>query len=516
MGGQNLSDTRNQPQESIINPSNVSQLAVRWSLPTKAGVEATPAVVNGVVYFEDRSGTFYAVSAASGQLLWSHLIADWSGLATDRSRGDPTVSGNTLYIGEQGGHYGTYVNGQLTGAGAKLLAVDTATGNLLWRTQLDPFALATVTSSPVVYNGVVYIATAVGPEEDISASAPSYPCCSGQGSVVALNAFSGQIIWQRSMLPALPSNPNGYSGASIWGSTPVVDSVRSQLYVTTGNNFWVPQDVQTCIGTARAMGQPLTVCDSVSNFAQDYADSIVALDLATGNIKWAYRADVYDVYNAGCSLMLGTCPSPRGNDTDFAAGPNLFTVTVNSNSVPAVGAGNKQGIYYVVNATNGKKLWSTRVGPGIGGRQWGTATDGQRIYMAFGGLQHKSYTLQPSGVTWNGGSWTALDVNSGQILWQTPTTGTCTNPKNGTTGGCGTEGPISLSNGVMYAGQINKAKGASTMFAFDASTGKVLWQFATGQIVHAAPAIVGNTVYWGSGYSPTTRSTFYAFTIPGT
>jgi polyvinyl alcohol dehydrogenase (cytochrome) len=58
MGGQNLSDTRNQPFESTIGPSNVNQLAVKWSFPTGGGVGATPAVVNGVVYFPDRGGNF--------------------------------------------------------------------------------------------------------------------------------------------------------------------------------------------------------------------------------------------------------------------------------------------------------------------------------------------------------------------------------------------------------------------------------------------------------------------------
>jgi polyvinyl alcohol dehydrogenase (cytochrome) len=516
MGGQNLRDTRHQPFESIIGTSNVSQLVVKWSFPTPSAVEATPAVVNGVVYFPDKIGNFYALDATTGAVIWKHRITDWTGLPVDRSRGDPAIAGDMLYIGDQGGHYGTYSNGQLSGAGARLIAVDTATGNLKWVTQVEKFPLGNINSSPVVYKGIVYIGISVGPEEDFPGTYPDYPCCSGQGSVVALNRYTGQILWQTYDMPSSPSNPGGYSGGSIWGRTPAVDASTGSIYVGTGNNYWVPQDVQTCIATADAMGEPKSVCDSVDNFGQDYADSILALDLNTGAIKWGFKADPYDATNAACSLMLATCPSPGGTDSDFAAGPNLFDTVINGQKVTVVGEGEKKAIYWALNADDGTLLWSTHVGPGLGGREWGTAYDGQRIYVAFPNLLHKTYTLQPSGTQWNGGNWTALDPATGSILWQTATLGTaCVNFKNGTTGGCGTEGPISVANGVVYVGEINKAHGALTMHALDAATGQILWSFASGAVVHASPAIVGDTLYWGSGYEDNTRGAMYAFTLPG-
>jgi polyvinyl alcohol dehydrogenase (cytochrome) len=515
MGGQSLRNSRDQKAETVIGTSTVGQLAVKWSFRTGSGVEATPAVVNGVLYFPDKGGDFYAVNAATGALIWSHRITDWSGLPADRSRVSPAVADGVVYLGDQGGHYGFYANGQLNGAGAKLLAVDAGTGQLLWKTQVDPFPLSTITSAPVVFQGVVYVAIAGGPEEDISASAPDYPCCSFRGSVVAVSKTTGHIIWKSYDMPSSPSNPGGYSGGSIWGSTPVVEPKNNTIYVGTGNNFWVPSSVQNCIAVAEVMHQPKSACDSVDNFGQDYADSIVAFDLTTGALKWGYKADLYDVYNAGCSLMLDTCPSPTGQDSDFAAGPNLFDITVNGKAVEVVGDGEKKGIYWTVKAGDGSPLWNTRVGPGLGGRQWGTATDGQRVYISYPNLQHKTYTLQPSGISWNGGDWSALEASTGHILWQTPTLGSCTNPKNGTSGGCGTSGPLTVANGVVYTDETNKAKGAKTMYALDAATGSILWSFAAGQSVHAGPAVVGDTVYWGSGYSPTTPAFMYAFSLNG-
>jgi len=82
-----------------------------------------------------------------------------------------------------------------------------------------------------------------------------------------------------------------------------------------------------------------------------------------------------------------------------------------------VGWGQKSGIYWALNADNGNIVWSTPVGPGglAGGIQWGTATDGQRIYVAVSNSLHMPYTLVPSGQTINwerGALWTSPPVRS--------------------------------------------------------------------------------------------------------
>ena len=121
----------------------------------------------------------------------------------------------------------------------------------------------------------------------------------------------------------------------------------------------------------------------------------------------------------------------------------------------------------------------------LGGIEWGTATDGKRIYVAIGNHDHLPYTLVPSGqqITW--GSWSALDVATGKILWQTadPTPGAID------------RGSVSVANGVMYAGS-----NAGQMYALEASTGNILWSFQSGGTVLDGPSIVSGTVYWGSGY----------------
>ena len=136
-------------------------------------------------------------------------------------------------------------------------------------------------------------------------------------------------------------------------------------------------------------------------------------------------------------------------------------------------------------------VWSTPVGPGglAGGIQWGTATDGQRIYVAVSNSLDMPYTLVPSGQTINWGAWSALDVATGKILWQTadPTPGTVD------------LGAVSVANGVVYAGSL-----AGQMYALDARTGDILSGFASGGSVIDGPSIVDGVVYWGSGYRRTT------------
>jgi polyvinyl alcohol dehydrogenase (cytochrome) len=120
-----------------------------------------------------------------------------------------------------------------------------------------------ITSSPVVYNGIVYIGVSGGPEEDfLTTDTAVYPCCSFQGSVVALNQSNGPILWKTYDMPCSPSNPGGYSGGTIWGSTPVVDPRLGSIYVTSGNNFSIPQDVATCLAAAQAMDEADTVCNA--------------------------------------------------------------------------------------------------------------------------------------------------------------------------------------------------------------------------------------------------------------
>lgn len=208
---------------------NVGKLKPKWTFTTNGDVSARAAVVDRGVYFPDWGGYLHRLDANTGKPVWSRNLATDYGLTPSAaaakivSRTSPAVNGNTVYLGTQA-----------TARGAYLLAINTSDGSLRWKTQLDPSPLSVDTSSPVVFNGVIYLG--VASTEEGAAASPAYPCCTSRGSVLAIREASGTIIWKHYTVPA------GYSGGSVWGSTLVPDPSRGVVYATTGNNFNSPTD----------------------------------------------------------------------------------------------------------------------------------------------------------------------------------------------------------------------------------------------------------------------------------
>ena len=393
MGGQNLQNSRSQ-STTTITPENVGSLKQKWVFTTGGNVSATPAVYQGTVYFPDWAGNFYAVDAKTGALVWSQTVSSWTGVSGDYARDDPAIDGDTLILGDQAGALSTWSKaGGLAGAGARVIAVNRLTGDLIWSRQVYSFPTGFIIGSPVIYKGVVYVGVASW--EEHTAAQSGYPCCASSGSVVALGLEHGKILWQTYM------SPSGYSGGSVWGSTPVIDAARNSVYVGVGNNFSVPQAVEACF----ANNQNDPDC-AASN---DYFNSDVALDLTTGQVKWSARGLNYDAWNIACvkdAAGVGNCPSPKGPDYDFGgSGPNMLGSNL-------VGIGQKSGVYWALDPDDGSLVWQTQVGPP--GILWGTAFDGTSIYVPISNADYASYTLQSGGAQVNGGLWAALNPSSGQ------------------------------------------------------------------------------------------------------
>jgi polyvinyl alcohol dehydrogenase (cytochrome) len=489
MGGHDLQNSRSNDDQHKINAKNADLLATKWTFTTHGDVSATPAVVGGAVYFPDWGGYINKVDEKTGALIWQRKLSDYGyNTAPDLvSRTSPAVVGDVLYIGDQGG--GSF-NAPQAG---QVLAIDTKTGDLLWTTIVNPHPFSIITQSPVVHDGVVYVGAASA-EENNAAFIPGYPCCSFRGSFSALDAADGHILWTTYTVP------DGYSGGAVWGSTPAIDPASNTVYITTGNNYSVPEAAKVCQDQG---GTPAACLDPFN-----LIDSIVALDMSTGQIKWATGVQGFDDWIVSC-IPVGApnpCPSLNpGPDFDFGSGPNLFTVKTGKHSVrQLVGAGAKSGIYWALDAATGQIVWSTQAGPGstLGGIEWGTATDGKRIYIAeanAGFLAYPGNAALP-----HTGSFAALDPATGQILWQTP------DPS-----GSFDLGAVSVSNGVVYAGSMS-----GHMYALDAATGAVVTDLVGEGSSNAGPAISDKgVVYWGNGYgrfglgAPST--TFYAFSIKG-
>lgn len=100
---------------------------------------------------------------------------------------------------------------------AYALALERATGAMVWKTRLDDHPWAIVTMSPTVENGIAY--QGVSSLEELAAANPLYPCCSFVGSMNALNADTGAVIWKTYMMPLEDVGTGKYAGCSVWGSS---------------------------------------------------------------------------------------------------------------------------------------------------------------------------------------------------------------------------------------------------------------------------------------------------------
>ncbi len=585
-GGGGISDTRS---TDSIAPSaqSVSKLGDYWGAPytyaSSSGspcyTYATPTVVGdppgapGALYVPDSCGYLEALNPDTGAQLWRVPVSALTGVTGDVSNdstaveSDPnyTKDANLVFFGDEGNYNQSYEYHFMNNIpySADLVAVYASgpnQGTAAWSRSLVPpsgspdwvpgDAWAKLRGSPVVYDGVVY--EGVSSQEEAasgltSTGAPgpsTYPCCSFRGSVAAVSAATGQILWQTYTVPGPNNGVPGDNGGAVWETTPAYDPATNTLFVGTGNNYTTPTS-------------PATSCFSVSTcLDQNHADSILALDATTGQIKWAVATQTMDVYNHSLSACTNpwsnnngqTCPQPNPNgygpfnyspagygpngcglnpdptcnttkswDYDLGAGPNLFTATVTSaqcgiNDQPTlmVGVGSKSGTYTAVDAATGCTLWSTNIGPGGtgGGVDYGTATGGQGIYLQEkdpGGVDYE--IKEPDGtLRWiTGSSLAALDPATGTILWQT------TDPAdtNGTAAIIFTA-PPTVANGVVYEAEDG---GQEEMYAFDASNGNLLWKWQNGfkylGFVVAGPAVNNGVVYW-PGYA-----NMWAFALPG-
>jgi len=496
--GHDFENSRHPSSGKGISAKKVSGMQLRWTLNTSGDVTATPAVEGDYLYFPDSAGFLYKVVKASGELVWKKPIADYTGIAGDFAYATPAVTGNALILGNQSGKFLGTGFGQPSPQAARVFAVDKNTGAPLWTTQVDSTPLSFITQAAVVANGTAIVGVDSN-EELVAAFVPmAYWQWQFRGSVVALDVATGAIKWKTYTVP------DGYYGGAVLGSTAAIDLKLNQVFITTGQNYMVPQGALDCLGGGGSPG----ACIAPSNLA----DSIIALDLATGAIKWAWRGLAYDVWTAACGLnvpglvigpwfpgVYGNCPNGNpataGPAHRFWQGPILFGSN-GHNGQRLVGAGQGSGKFWALSAKDGAPIWVTEVAPGgySGGLGLGSATDGKSIYVAVansgptinaGGVGALPWTLK-DGTTTTAGGWAALDAETGAVLWTTK------DPYNSRA-----EAPVSVAKGVVFG--CNLAAGQGTMYALDAEAGNPLWSYDSGGPCNAGPSIVDDMVFWGSG-----------------
>jgi polyvinyl alcohol dehydrogenase (cytochrome) len=425
-------------------------------------------------------------------VIWSISVGEAVGKDFSYARVTPAIVGNSLILGTQVGS---------DPDGARVFALNKNTGEVQWVTKVDDHPASRITQSPQVFGSAVFVG--VSSAEEGFAANPAYECCSFRGSMLRLNRKTGEIEWKTYMTPDLPD----FSGNAVWGSTPAIDPSRNSVFIATGNNYTVPQEILDCVENNMTAAEVIACVEAVPGSAENYIDAVVSLDMNTGSVNWATSVLPFDAWTVACFFTdEGNCPDPAGPDFDFGQAPALFK----AGGQELLGVGQKSGIYWALNPDNGDVIWSTQAGPGgiTGGLQWGSSTDGNRVYTAVANSSYEPYVLQTgpnAGDTIHGGFWTALDAATGARIWEAvggnppPFPPSDAFPFDDWPDNyfAQNQAAVSSANGVMYAGALNFF---GTMFAFDAATGDILWSFDSGASVNSGPAIVGGNVYWGNGY----------------
>uniref|UniRef100_A0A2N9HS98 Reverse transcriptase domain-containing protein n=1 Tax=Fagus sylvatica TaxID=28930 RepID=A0A2N9HS98_FAGSY len=162
-------------------------------------------------------------------------------------------------------------------------------------------------------------------EETLSAE----QCCSFRGSFSKLDVRSGTILWQTFMVPNNYGKIGEYAGAAIWGSSPSIDIPRNHVYIATGNLYSVPLNISQCQEKENNQTVPTHLDQCVE--PDNHSDSILALDLDSGKIKWYHQLGGYDVWFLACNnLSTPNCPPGPNLDADFGEAPMMLSINSNN------------------------------------------------------------------------------------------------------------------------------------------------------------------------------------------
>jgi alcohol dehydrogenase (cytochrome c) len=308
--GGNVFNQRYSPLAQI-NRDNVHELKGVWRArldgsgagPRHSGA-AQPIVYNGVVYIVTGDNDVFAIGVESGERLWKYE----AGLDPDISTACCSWTSRGLGLGD-----GKIFVGQLDG---RLVALNQSTGEVVWSVQSERWQAGyTITSAPLYYDGMVITGFA-GAEFGT------------RGRIKAYDASDGSLIWTFYTIPD-PGQPGSETwpdndawkngGGTVW-QTPAVDPELGLIFFNTGNPG---PDFN---GAERA-GDNL------------YTDSVIALEAATGELRWYYQTVHHDLW-----------------DYDGSNPVVLFDVELDGRQRKGIAAASKTSWVYILDRTDGTPL----------------------------------------------------------------------------------------------------------------------------------------------------------------
>ncbi len=451
-----------------ITPANVGRLTAQWVFHprTVSPLEVTPLMVDGIMFVTSANDA-YALDARTGKVLWHHVRAISQGLVDDpaqhHNRG-VAILGTRVYMETDNGH---------------LLCLDARSGHLIWEV---PYATGNknygATSAPLIVKDKVIVGISGGD-------------AGVRGFLAAFDTQTGEEKWRFWTIPG-----PGEKGNESW---------PGDSYLHGGGATWMPGTYDPELNTLYwGTGNPAPDYDGSVRPGDDlYTSSLLALDPDTGKLKWFFQFSPHDLYD------YDAVQTPVIVNARFKGEPRKLIVTANRN-----------GFLYILDRTNGKFLYAK---PFMNTQNWAKGLDengrpipagltpdekGVRVCPANGGATNwyspsydpsthmfyfRSYeacaVIQSNTKPFEEGRnyyasgmravdepgkgyINAFDLNTLDFAWRDLQIG-----RNKGWGGL-----MSTATGLVAYGDD-----ANNFVILDGQTGKPLWYFHVGQLIHASP-----------------------------
>jgi len=409
-----VQSTWHNTSETQLTAKTAGSLVPLWEAPMAN--ESTVSVVGDKLYVAAASGVSM-LDADTGTVIWTQSGTPMEAIGATSS---PTYDDGVLYINN--------------GSGGFVYALNAEDGSVLWRVVVETHPSTAGYSTPIVYGDRIYIGLSSSEEATL---APGL-AATFRGSVIALDKSNGELLWQTF------TAGEAETGCAVW-STVALAPDDGLVFAATGNNY--------------------------TGAAGPGSDSIFALDMKTGDVKWRNQVTTGDVF---------TIRTPASPDSDFGANPVVF----DHKGQKLVAAGQKSGDVYVFDRLTGEVIQKRKIGGGsafIGGVFQAFAWDGEHIVTIINqststasGSEMKNGDSPSTGVLF------VLDPLSLDIVWekQLPAVSWA---------------PLTIANGVAYVGPETHFQ------AIDLSDGTKLFEYKTVGSIIGGPVINKGRVYVPSG-----------------
>jgi glucose dehydrogenase/cytochrome c5 len=433
--------------DSPITSETVGDLELAWTYEAPGGamfgnLPTNPIVVGDSVYLGDLTTRVRAIDRETGEERF--VVGD-----------DAAIFGPSGVGVGYGQLYGTKAND--AGQGTVLVAYGATDGEVVWETDLGGNG-GDINVQPTAYGGLVFASTSgYGPGT--------------KATIYALDAETGDIVWDFVVIedPDLWGNPELNSGGGVW-YPPTIDEERQIAYFGTGNPYPFPGAEGFPNGSSRPGDNRWT-------------DSIVALDIATGELAWGRQAIPHDIFDRDAMLTARVDVEVDGDERELAISTG------------------KLGVVFGLDADTGEVVWETEVGthlndelteidgptlvyPGsLGGVQTPLAIADGTIYACvmnapteYAGPEETSFGFTVQLGTANS-ELVAIDAATGEIDWSVELEGDAF-------GGATVSGDLVFTS--TFAGEI---------LALDRANGETVWSYDAPGGINGWPAIAGDELY---------------------